>query len=109
MTGRAVVIKSTGDPEIAGAIVDGMQRQVVPLSADELAVVKAELAKLKATYGVMKPRDDRYWRDKVAALDARYSVKPTGKVRDALTLVWAILWMTIQEWLDYLAEWNRAE
>ena len=45
---RAVVIKTVGDPQIAGAILDGMTQKVIPLDDGELAAVKAEYAKLQA-------------------------------------------------------------
>ena len=107
MTGRAVVIKTAGNPEIAGAIVDGITQNVTPLNADELAVVKAEYAKLQAAYGVMKPRDDKYWKDKINALDTKYKPEPDGKVKEAITIAWATVWAFIQDWFAYFQRWNR--
>lgn len=107
MTGRAVVIKTAGNPEIAGAIVDGITQNVTPLNADELAVVKAEYAKLQAAYGVMKPRDDRYWKDKINALDSKYVTQPDRKLKEAITVAWAMVWTFIKDWFDYFQAWNR--
>ena len=45
---KAVVIKTYGDPVIAGAIVDGMTRQMIPLNVAELAIIRAEFDRLKA-------------------------------------------------------------
>lgn len=106
-TRRAVVIKAAGDQEIAGAIMDGISRTITPLNDKELAVVKAELAKIKAAYGVMKPRDDRYWMDKIAALDSKYGTEPDGKIKGAMTLIWATIWDFIFDWFKYFQEWNR--
>ena len=104
---RAVVIKTAGDKEIAGAIVDGISRNITPLNEAELAVVTAELTRLKAAYGVMKERDDRYWADKMSALESKYGTEPSSKVADALTLAWATVWTVLQGWIEYFQRWNR--
>lgn len=114
MTGRAVVIKTAGNPEIAGAIVDGISKNIVPLSADELEVVRreyerleAEYKMLQAEYGVMKPRDSKYWQAQIDKLNAEDDSGNVKKLRNTLTLVWAIVWTMCDEWFHFLQDWNR--
>ena len=105
---KAIVIRTTGDSEIAQAIVDGM---CVPLQdSEELEVVRAELAKLKeenTQLGVRKSRDASYWADMCTQANGKYGgpVRKPGKIREALLIAWAMLWETLHEtfgfwWLD---------
>ena len=80
MTRGALVIKTYGDPEIAGAIVDGMTRKVIPLNDREYRVVRAELARLRACQGVRKYRQERDWHITQMELERKYGTKPRSNL-----------------------------
>lgn len=87
----------------AGGIIDSATRRVIPLDADELAAVKAEIARLRAT---QKPvEDDVPW---AAALAVKYKPVEYGRLYGAVLGAWGLLWDTIYGWYDFFAEWNRA-
>lgn len=90
---RAIVIRTMGDPEIAGAIVDGMSRRVIQLDEDELAVVKAELARLRARTSVRKYREDRDWHMVKAELAQKYAVRRHSAAYDRLLLAYVISYL----------------
>ena len=78
------------------------RERVIPLSTDELAAVKAEIARLRARE---KPVEDAVpW---AAALAVKYAVRPVGRVRGAILGAWGLLWDIIYGWYDFFAEWNR--
>lgn len=102
MENRALVIKTYGNPAMCGAILDGIERKVIPLESDELAAVKAEYARLQAEHKTLAAReavrqkaDDERWQETKADLEAQYAVKPHGMVYNAVLLVWAIMWLLI--------------
>lgn len=105
---RAVVIRTVGDANMAGAIVDGMTQRVIPLDNDELAMVKAEYARLKVKDGVRAYGDSVRYETAIRALDEKYADEPHGAVHDAILGLWALLWLNITEWVQYFQEWNRA-
>lgn len=111
---RAVVIKAYGDQQIAGAIVEGMTRRVIPLDGEELAAIKAELAAVKAEKaqqdardGVRDAGDAKRWEAVKAELAQTYAVRAPGPVRGALLVAWALLWAAIYEGAEALMRWNR--
>ena len=84
----------------AGAFMD--RGRVIPLSTDELAAVKAEIARLRRAE---KPVEDAVpW---AAALAVKYRVKEHGRLYGAILGAWGLLWDTIYGWYDWLAAWNR--
>lgn len=105
---RVVVIKTIGDADMAGAIVDGMSQRVIPLNNDELAVVKAEYAKLQAKEGVRAYGDSVRYETAIKALEEKYAADEHGAVHDAILGIWAMLWEFIYGWVQYFQEWNRA-
>ena len=105
---RAVVIRTVGDPGMAGAIVDGMTKRVIPLDSDELAIVKAEYARLQARDGVRAYGDSVRYETAVKALEEKYYEEPHGAVHDAILGMWALLWEWLYGWVQYFQEWNRA-
>ena len=113
---RAVVIKTYGDPEIAGAIVQAIDNRVIPLDSAELAAVKAELAAVKAAKrrqdardGVRAAGDDKRWLAIQEDMARNYAVRQPGKVRGTLLGIWALMWMDLLEIYRYMARWNRGE
>lgn len=111
---RAVVIKTYGDSEVAGAIVEGVTRRVIPLDGEELAAVKAELAQIKAAKaaqdardGVRNAGDEKRWAAIREGMAVKYAVKPSGPVRTALLLGWALLWAGIYGTAEALMRWNE--
>lgn len=103
---RAVVIKTYGDPEIAGAIVEGMA-QGARLNERELEVVRAENVRLNALNGVRSYGDSVRWESVSGALAVKYSIKTHGRLYGAILGAWACLWLGIVEWYEYLSTWNR--
>lgn len=111
---RAVVIKTYGDQQIAGAIVEGMTRRVIPLDGDELAAIKAELAAVKAAKarqdardGVRDAGDEKRWALVKADMAHDYAVRTPGPVRAALLVGWAMLWSGVYGMAEALMRWNR--
>lgn len=104
---KAIVIRTTGDPEIAGAIVDGMTRNIIPLDEGELANVRAELEAYKAREGVRAYGD--YKRTQAARQTNMriYRATPAKRVSGAILGVWGLLWLVIFAAYDYLSAWNR--
>ena len=106
---RGVVIRTYGDRTITDAIMDGMERGMQPLNRSELAVVKAENEKMReARDGVRQYGDDKRWPETRRALAQQYHVRPCGRVRGALLLAWALVWMEIFDWYMYLQRMNRS-
>lgn len=81
---RALVIRTSGDPALAGAIMDGMTR-VIPVD-DGAARMEAQLA-------VMLPRDVRYWRRKIMRARQKYACERVGTVRGRAMGLWACIYM----------------
>lgn len=81
---RALVIRTTGDPALAGAIMDGMTR-VIPVD-DGAARMEAQLA-------VMLPRDVRYWRRKIMRAQQKYACEQVGAVKGRVMGLWACIYM----------------
>lgn len=81
---RALVIRTSGDPALAGAIMDGMTR-VIPVD-DGAARREAQLA-------VMLPRDVRYWRRKIRSAQRKYACEQVGAVRGRVMGLWACIYM----------------
>ena len=84
----------------AGALMD--RERVIPLSTDELAAVKAEIARLRARE---KPVEDAVpW---AAALAVKYKPVEHGRLYGAVLGAWGLLWDSIYGWYEWLAAWNR--
>lgn len=104
---RAVVIKTYGNPQIGGALVDAVSRKVIPLDEGELKTVKAELARLNAVNGVRVYGDEKRWNKTRRRLARKYSTKPVGAARGAILGGWALVWSVIFGAARYLQAWNR--
>lgn len=104
---RAVVIKTVGDPQIAGAILDGMTQKVIPLDDGELAAVKAEYARLQAKDAVRAYADEKRFESVSKAMAVKYFTPTHGQLYRAILGGWALLWLTVREWYEYFAAWNR--
>lgn len=112
---RALVIRTVGDPAIAGAIADAMSQKVIPLNDEELAKVKAELARVKeekrrqdARIGVRKKGEDERWHVTQRQLAVYYRDKPHGRVYWLALTGWAMLWYGIYTAWGRLSAWNRS-
>lgn len=77
---KAVVIKTHGDPAIAGAIVEGVTKRVVPANIVELNELRAERDRLISQRALRNFGDDRHWQRTKRRLARKYGVKPHGKV-----------------------------
>ena len=97
---RAIVIKSCGDPAIAGAISDGIH-------AVQLRAVQEECRRLQAVNGVRCEGDSRRWQRTQKRLARKYSTVPVGRVHGAILGAWALIWLWVFGVVDYLREWNR--
>lgn len=115
---RALVVVTHGDREwsepMAGAIVEGMTRRVIPLDSGELEAVKAELEAIKAAKarqdardGVRDAADDKRWQAIREDMARRYRVRAPGPVRGALLVAWAMLWGAVYGAAEALMEMNR--
>ena len=104
---RAIVVKTYGDSEIAGAIVDGMSRAPA-INAAELETVRAENVRLKALTGVRSYGDSVRLETACKALAVKYSIKPVGRLYGAVLGFWALLWVGLLGWVEYFREWNRS-
>ena len=96
---RALVIRTAGDEQIAGAIVAGMTE------ATEYRELRAELARLKeieARDAVRRYGDEKRWERTRRRLARKYYVKPAGPVYGAILGLWAGLWMVVIEALNYV-------
>ena len=99
---RAVVIRTVGDPEIAGAIVDGMSRQVIPLNDSELSAVKAECARLRQQRDIRACGDEKRFQAACKALEAKYYTRPHGRLYKAILKVWACMWFSLYMLSEYM-------
>ena len=104
---RAIVVKTYGDEQIAGAIVDGMSRAPA-LNAAELETVRAENVRLKALTGVRSYGDSARLETACKALAVKYSTKPVGRLYGAVLGLWALLWWEVVQWVEYFKAWNRS-
>ena len=107
MTRRALVIRAAGDEEIAGAIADAL----VPMTnADEIKQLKAEMQAMRereAKNGVAAEHTAKNWHEMYTEILERPLPEPSCKVAQVLLIGWAMLWMQIYDWYDYLSRWNR--
>ena len=106
---RAVVIKTYGDPALSKGMADAMEQRVIRMDDGELATVKAECKRLDAINGVRAYGDSVRWESVAGALAVKYSTRPHGRLYGAILGVWALIWLSITEWADYLSAWNRGE
>lgn len=103
---RAVVIKTVGDPRIAGAIVDGMNRNIEPLNEREYKALKTELARLRqveARDAVRAYGDSVRWETVCKALEVKYSTKSHGRIYGAIVGTWAYIWDELLSMSEYLS------
>lgn len=73
----------------------------------ELRTVKAEYAKLQARDAVRSEADKKRWERTRRRLARKYTVKPVGRARGAILLVWALSWMVVFECFRRLQAINR--
>lgn len=99
---QALVIKTYGDPEMCGAIVDGMTRNVVALDDGELAAVKAECDRLRAKEDIRAYGDGIRFETACKALAVKYQPEPHGRLYWAVMRVWAAVWLGLYTVYDML-------
>ena len=102
MTQRALVIKTYGNPEIAGAIVDGMSRSMIPLNENELAAVKLAYIELKERNGLKKTGDDRRFEAWKREMDLKYAERPSNALKDGFWVGYALGSLAIETALKRL-------
>lgn len=81
-------------PQVAGAILDGVQRRIVPLTHAELIAVNRECARMR-----QKPVRRRMTH-KGAELD-KYKAQPVGRLTGALLGLWGlvlVIWNGVTGW-----------
>ena len=104
---RAVAIRVYGDPEFG----DVLRSAVTPtLNDDEMAIVKAELEKMRkenAELGVRKVRDRKDFSRKMRKLRRKGYPQPSCKAAQYALLAWAFTWLTIKACYEHLAAINR--
>lgn len=94
---KALVIRTIGDPEIVGAIVDGMNRKIIPLDSEELAAVKAENLRLKNRNGVRQSADDKRWEAQRHDLAVKYGSRVHSAAYQNALLWWTLTSLLIVE------------
>lgn len=104
---RALVIKQIGDPQICGAIVEGMTRTIIPLDQNELNAVKLEVARLRIENGIHAYGDSRRFERAKRELARKYYTPPMNPVKGAILAVWGMFWLGIFNAYDRLSAWNR--
>lgn len=96
----ATIHIKTNNPQTALAISEGA-------NAVELKTVKAECARLQAVNGVRSYGDSKRFVSVSKAWAIKYSTKPVGRLRSAILGGWALLWLGMLGWYEYLRDWNR--
>lgn len=91
----ALVIKTYGDNEIAGAIVNGIDRDV-PQSEAVRRVAMHQHSPEEWAAMVTKAQYD-YGQD-----------KPHGRLYEAVLGAWALVWLGVVGWFEYFQRWNRS-
>jgi len=104
---RALVVSTYGDPELAGAIVDGMTRRVIKLDEGQLAAVKAELVRYKDMHELRVYGDQRRLRNARRELARKYSIRHHGRVYDAIMGFYGLCVLGVATAAARLSEWNR--
>lgn len=104
---RAMIIRTIGDPELCGAIADGMTRTVIPLDDGELALVRAECARLRARNDIRAYGDSVRLDTACKALAIKYQPEAHGWLYWAVVTAWALLWLGLGELYDRLEVLTR--
>ena len=105
---KALVIKSVGDPEISGAIIDGITKTVIALDEGELAVVKSDLARLKVRSELRAYGDQKRLRTARREMARKYSTKPAGRMTGAILGLYGLICLLVASAYEQLATWNRS-
>lgn len=109
---RGVVLKLYGNPEIAGAIADGMARA---LPAEQIEVVQAEIdrqhiqrALVRVAVGNTRTAEDYRLLAAKARGDYGYT-RPRGRLYGAVWGLIGALVLAVDGWYRYFSAWNRSE
>ena len=105
---KALVIKSVGDPEIAGAIIDGITKSVIQLDEGEMAAAKAEVARLRDKNGLRAYGDQKRLRTARREMAIKYSTKPVGRMTGAILGLYGLVCLLVASAYEQLATWNRS-
>ena len=90
----------TADPRMAAGIAEGA-------ATVALREVEAENRQLRAIDGVRREADAKRWQRTQRRLARKYSTEPMGRLHGAILGVWALLWLSVVEWIRYFERWNR--
>jgi len=104
---RALVVTTYGDPDIGGALVDGVTRRVIRLDEGQLAAVKAELVRYKDMHELRVYGDQRRLRNAKKELARKYSIKHHGRVYDTLMGFYGLCVLGAATAVKKLDAWNR--
>ena len=103
----AIVIRAKGNPQMAGAIIDGIKPSVIPLTKRELAVVQTELARHRARQCVKRPYKAQKWQRFQMELQRKYEIKQHSIFYNIMLLLWAICTLFIFTCWKRLGMWIR--
>lgn len=98
---RALVIKTYGDNDIASAIVDGIKAGTVKHDPDWGRVA----ALVRVAVGNTKTPED--YACMVVKSSYEHRTQKHGRMYAAILGAWALLWLSIVGWYDYLSAINR--
>ena len=104
---KAMVIRTYGDPEIAGAIVDGMTRRVIRLDEGQLAAVRAELVRYKDMHALRVYGDQKRMRNARRELAKKYAIKRHGRDYNAILGFYGLCVLGVATAAARLDAWNR--
>lgn len=96
---KQITIK-TADPHMAAGIAEGA-------ATVALRTMERENRQLKAREGVRARADEKRWNKTRRKLARKYTVKPAGRARGAILLVWALSWLVVFECFRRLQAINR--
>ena len=92
---RALVIKTYGDQEVCGAIVDGMTRTITPVDQDEMAALRAEIEQLRAENEIRSYGASKRFERAEEELMKKYQPQRENPLKWAILAVWTLLWLAI--------------
>lgn len=106
MNNRAIVIRTIGDPNLCGAIVDGMTQQALSDSI-ELAEIKAAFERLKAKDALRTQGNKKRFLEARQELAEKYYTPTHGRVYNGVLGLWGLFWLKFYAAVAYFQKWNR--
>lgn len=103
---RAIVIKTYGDNEIAGAIADGVT-QMIPVVDDEYSTLKVRYAQMRDKAEIRAYGDEKRFRRARKQLARKYAVRPHGRVYNAVMGAYGLACLVVDSVYRRMSAWNR--